>query len=210
MIAALYVETGGCYYGLADVDPWDRERDARLYAGPHPVVAHPPCERWSSLNNLVLCRYPHRAEEFAHGNDGGCFRSALAAVRRWGGVLEHPAQSRAWWTFDLPAPARGHWQRGICGGWAIEVDQAAWGHSARKLTWLYVFGAEPPDMGLLANVTGKVVRPYRTRNPDGTWTRRNFSREITHKAAKATPIQFRDLLLAIARDVSKTKTCDAA
>ena len=41
-VAALYVEKGGVYYGLPDVDPWDEERDARLYAGPWPVVAHPP------------------------------------------------------------------------------------------------------------------------------------------------------------------------
>ena len=34
MIAALYVETGGCYFGLSHVDPWDRTRDARAYAGP--------------------------------------------------------------------------------------------------------------------------------------------------------------------------------
>ena len=46
MIAALYVQTGGAYYGLPDVDPWDEARDARLYAGPHPVVAHPPCGQW--------------------------------------------------------------------------------------------------------------------------------------------------------------------
>lgn len=67
MVAALYVETGGCYFNLPGVDPWDRERDARQYAGPHPVVAHPPCERWSSLNNLVLARYPDQSERFAHG-----------------------------------------------------------------------------------------------------------------------------------------------
>ncbi len=29
-VAALYVETGGCYFGLEDVDPWDINRDARL------------------------------------------------------------------------------------------------------------------------------------------------------------------------------------
>jgi len=46
MIAALYVQTNGCYFGLPDVDPWDEKRDARLYAGPWAVVAHPPCERW--------------------------------------------------------------------------------------------------------------------------------------------------------------------
>lgn len=45
-VAALYVVKGGCYFGLPGVDPWDEERDARRYAGPYPVVAHPPCERW--------------------------------------------------------------------------------------------------------------------------------------------------------------------
>lgn len=39
MIAALYVETGGCYFGLPDVDPWDELRDARKYEGPWSVVA---------------------------------------------------------------------------------------------------------------------------------------------------------------------------
>jgi hypothetical protein len=46
VIAALYVERGGPYFGIEGVDPWDEARDARTYAGPHPVVAHPPCERW--------------------------------------------------------------------------------------------------------------------------------------------------------------------
>ena len=47
-IAALYVEKNGAYYGLDGVDPWDEERDARKYAGPWPVVAHPPCQRWGA------------------------------------------------------------------------------------------------------------------------------------------------------------------
>ena len=46
MIAALYVESRGVYAGLPDVDLRDRDRDARTYAGPWPVVAHPPCARW--------------------------------------------------------------------------------------------------------------------------------------------------------------------
>ena len=49
MIAALYVQTGGSYYGVEGVDPWDEARDARLYSGPWPVVAHPPCQRWGKL-----------------------------------------------------------------------------------------------------------------------------------------------------------------
>ena len=34
MIAALFVEKNGIYFGLADVDPWDIHRDARTYTGP--------------------------------------------------------------------------------------------------------------------------------------------------------------------------------
>lgn len=80
MIAALFVATGGAYFDLPDVDPWDEVRDARLYVGPHPVVAHPPCSRWCRLAGLVEARWGHR-----RGDDGGCFASALASVRRWGG-----------------------------------------------------------------------------------------------------------------------------
>ena len=39
MIAALFVERGGVYWNQPGVDPWDEERDARLYAGPWPVIA---------------------------------------------------------------------------------------------------------------------------------------------------------------------------
>jgi hypothetical protein len=204
VIAALFVQKGGVYWDLPGVDAWDEERDARLYAGPWPVVAHPPCKRWGPLNNLVLVRYPHRAKEFAHGNDGGCFASALASVRRWGGVLEHPANTRAWKKFHLPAPGkRGVWQRGLCGGWSVEVNQAAWGHPARKPTWLYAFGVVLPSLVGSARTedTGARVRVYRIRNPDGSWTRREPNgptTEISHRAADSTPPAFRDLLLSIA------------
>ena len=49
MIAALYVAKNGSYIDLPGVDPWPEDRDARLYRGPHPVVAHPPCQRWGKL-----------------------------------------------------------------------------------------------------------------------------------------------------------------
>ena len=75
MIAALFVANPGCYFGLPDVDPWDVTRDARLYAGPYPVVAHPPCQLWVNFAALNFKRYG--GEHNRPGNDGGCFASAL-------------------------------------------------------------------------------------------------------------------------------------
>ena len=72
-VAALYVETGGCYFGLADVDPWDQARDARAYAGPHPVVAHPPCERWGRFWHGS----PRKPHQFDLGDDGAAFGQVL-------------------------------------------------------------------------------------------------------------------------------------
>src|SRR6266542_1132660 len=52
-VAALYVDPNGVYASLPDVEVWDEARDARLYAGPWPVVAHPPCARWCRLAGFV-------------------------------------------------------------------------------------------------------------------------------------------------------------
>lgn len=197
MIAALYVQRGGSYYGLPDVDPWDEERDARRYAGPWPVVAHPPCSRWCRLAGLVEARWGHK-----RGDDGGCFAAALASVRAWGGVLEHPAYSDAWSAFDLPAPPRsGGWVRGLCGGWACHVEQGRYGHAAKKATWLYAYGCELPSLRW-----GSV--------PDGesralvSWCGNRTSRfdkrpRVGKDAASKTPIEFRDLLIAMARSATR-------
>ena len=83
IVAALYVAKGGCYFGLPDVEPWDQAKDARTYAGPWPVVAHPPCERWGRYWGGAPTTWPRKVK----GDDGGCFAAALASVRRWGGIL---------------------------------------------------------------------------------------------------------------------------
>jgi len=195
MIAALYVHKGGCYYGLEGVDPWDEERDARLYDGPHPVVAHPPCSRWCRLAGLVEARWGH-----TRGEDGGCFAAALAAVRRWGGVLEHPAYSDAWLAFNLPTPPRvGGWQRGICGGYSAHVEQGRYGHRAKKATWLYAHGCDLPDLkwGSLPDGSSTALVSW-----CGNHTSKFDNRpRIGKAAAAATPEPFRDLLLGMARTV---------
>lgn len=186
MIAALYVETNGTYFGLDGVDPWDIARDARQYKGPHRVLAHPPCSAWCQLAYINQKRYGHKV-----GDDRGCFASALAAVRRWGGVLEHPAFSYAWPHFDLARPKRGKWLPTF-EGWVTEVSQSAYGHRARKRTWLYYVGDSKP-FDLDWSEPAPTAQVSFCKNHGNSPLPR-----LSKKEAKATPPAFRDLLLRLA------------
>ena len=196
MIAALYVSPSGHYAGLPDVELWDEARDARQYAGPWPVVAHPPCSRWCRLAGLVEARWGHRK-----GDDGGCFEAALRAVRTWGGVLEHPAYSDAFEAYGLPVPSQGGWQRTLCGGWVAHVEQGRYGHPAKKATWLYAHGVSE-----LPSLDWRTI-PDRASSALVSWCGNHTSkfekrRRVGKAVASATPERFRDMLLEMARSVA--------
>jgi hypothetical protein len=200
MIAALYVEPAGVYAGLPDIDLWDEARDARRYAGPWPVVAHPPYQRWGRFWHGST-RKPH---QYSLGDDQGCFAAALAAVRRWGGVLEHPADSHAWRAHGLLPPQRhAGWQSAdIMGGWSCYVEQGHYGHASRKPTWLYA-----------CHVTLPVLNWTRGEQRIPQWMIDRYGYEKARKIGivamiggkdktakrNATPPEFRDVLLSIAR-----------
>lgn len=194
VIAALYVEKGGAYYGLEGVDPWDEERDARLYAGPWPVVAHPPCARWSRLAGFTEARFG-----LERGDDGGCFEAALASVREFGGVLEHPAFSKAWDRYGLTEPAwRGGWTMGLDGGATCYVEQGRYGLPVKKATWLYAYGMDDlPELrwGYTPDSEGE--------RPNGPWGGIDGWRDSwTTKGSggtSRTPPAFRHALIDIAR-----------
>ena len=179
-VAALYVYGDGIYDDLPGIDLWDEKRDARLYNGPHPVIAHPPCKRWSLMGQ---CR------GLRDGIDGGCFKAALNAVRTYGGVLEHPAHSLAWERFDLPRPAGAGWVGGFWdGGYSCEVDQRWYGHEANKPTWLYAYGCELPSLQW-----GRAPKGEKTVG-------RSWGQGRDHQRS-GTPAAFRDVLLDMARSV---------
>lgn len=198
-LAALYVMADGPYASIPGLDPWDASRDARRYAGPHPVVARPPCERWG--------RYwfggPSARVRRVKGDDNGCFAAALASVRRYGGILEHPAANHAWAHFGLNRPPRaGGWVKADdCGGWTCCVDQLWYGHRAQKATWLYAVGCELPDL-IWGKSTGGVRLDEGFHSAAERKARKRYSGKLERLSKyqrAATPPTFRDLLIAIAQ-----------
>lgn len=189
MIAALFVQPRGIYANRPDVDPWPEDRDARTYAGPWSVVAHPPCASWG--------RYAKPTPESTArgpllGDDGGTFRAAVDAVRRFGGVLEHPRDSKAWARYGLATPTEAGWTRSVFAPreWVCLVDQGHYGHVAQKPTWLlFVGNTEPPAL-----TWGPSSPP-----PIGTGARRGNLESLSKVQRAATPPAFADLLISLAR-----------
>lgn len=207
IVAALYVDTDGAYYGIPGVDPWNEARDARMYRGGSPVVAHPPCQRWGKYWHGA----PNNPHRYRLGEDGGCFASALTAVRNYGGVLEHPAHSKAWRFFGLLSPPQnGGWVRADeYGGWTCHVEQGHYGHIARKPTWLYACKTELPE--LVWGPSPQRINPvalgrygYQKARKIGVLAMVG-GKEKT-RIRNATPAAFRDLLLNMAMTVPDGKT----
>jgi hypothetical protein len=216
-IAALYVETGGCYFSLPGVEVVGHGEDhadgtttvhldGRAYAGPWPVVAHPVCKRWGRFWHGST-RKPH---QFRLGEDGGCFAHALAVARKCGGVIEHPCDSKAWEFFGLNKPPRtGGWVHADeFGGWTCCVDQGRYGHFANKLTWLLVYGVDPAELPDLIWGKGEQrLHPVALEKHGYAKARRIGMMAMVGGKDKVrirnrTPAAFRDLLLSIARSVS--------
>lgn len=205
-VAALYVEDGGCYCGLPDVDPWTESRDARQYSGPLPVVAHPPCQRWGRFWHGST-RKPH---QFRRGEDQGCFASALTAVRNYGGVIEHPAGSSAWGYFGLIKPKAGQgWTRADeFGGYTCQVDQRHYGHAAPKPTWLYAVGVDLPELVWVKSdrtPPAWMVERYGEAKARKIGVVAMIGGKHKTRIRNATPPEFRDVLLAIARTSKITR-----
>jgi hypothetical protein len=181
-IPVLFVRPDSIYFDLPAADPYDAARNALAWSGGSPVVAHPPCRLWGRLRH------------FSTAPDFERFMAiwAVAQVRRWGGVLEHPAASSLWPRCALPRPGAG---RDECGGWTLPVDQIWWGHRARKPTWLYICGIAPRDIPAM---------PYSMAEPRAVIARdrrggRNIDLpHVSHREREATPPDFASWLVDLA------------
>ncbi len=134
-VSALYVDTErGPYRDLVGGENcYGVDRDARTFRGPGPVVAHPPCGPWGGLRMFCTKQDPSLAP------------IAVAQVRKYGGVLEHPCGSLLWRHCGMPRPFR-RLPSFVGREWALQVDQVRWGHPCRKRTWLFFVGVTPRDL----------------------------------------------------------------
>jgi len=195
VIAALYVDTRRGPYPALGVDCWDEARDATRYDGTGPVIAHPPCAAWG--------RYARRALD-----DGHTGPVAVAQVRRLGGVLEHPRDSRLWIACRLPPPGGLPDEHG---GYTIAVYQRDWGHPADKPTWLYIVGCPraelpampPPRPAREAWLPARrVLSPGRLHSPRPRGTRGIVER-MARTERHLTPPALASWLVEVARAVEK-------
>lgn len=154
-------------------------------------------------------------------SDADCARRAVEQVRKFGGVLEHPAGSRLWEACRLPLPfcddvervktcrARKRSPAGGCitdhfGGYTIEVAQCEWGHVARKRTWLYLVGvprealeAPPfPGRGPTHYASGGRTKSSRQGAPVPPGTK-----VCSAAQRRKTPTLFAEYLIRLARSV---------
>lgn len=199
MIAALFVERNGIYFDDPRIEPWDVERDAMMYPGPHKVIAHPPCQRWGRYwgGGPML----HGTEkQLLKGNDNGCFAQALWAVRTFGGVLEHPEASHAWLWYGINRPLRnsGWIKADDYGGWTCCVSQGYYGHNAQKLTWLYIVDANLQELKW-GKCPGKQLMEdsYHSKAERARLRKTGICHRMSKKQRAATPKEFKELLINV-------------
>ncbi len=182
MVAVLFARQDSIYKTIPGCDVWDIDRDARMWPGGEPAIAHPPCRAWASLRH---CAKPRDGEkDLAH--------FAIAKLRQFGGVLEHPLRSTLWPAAGLPKPG----ERDEFGGWTLPVNQHWWGHRARKATLLYIVGCSPADIPDMPIVLGEATHTV------GLWSGRNRATcrpSILKHEYESTPEAFARWLVELAR-----------
>lgn len=184
MVSVLYAQSDSVYKTLPDCDVWDKERDARVWPGNTTVVAHPPCGQWGRLRNFARRDISEKSMAVL----------AVLAVRKYGGVLEHPKGSLLWRHCRLPAAG----QYDAWGGYTMPVLQHWFGHRADKATWLYIVGcpvSSLPPYPLIMGTSPFVVQ---------TKKKTDHRPHLPKKERLATPKPMAEWLLEVARRCGET------
>lgn len=166
-VSVLFARKDSIYKELPNCDVWDIDRNAMLWPGGNSIIAHPPCRLWGRLRKFSNAPESEK--------DTGRF--AVQMVRKWGGVLEHPAGSLLWKDQNLPLPG----QFDNYNGYTLAAPQIWWGHKANKSTWFYIVG-----------FSGSLSIPFTLAYPSHvvkTSKKRNRLPYLSHSDRERTPIK---------------------
>jgi hypothetical protein len=189
-VAVLFARADSIYKTLPGTDVWDIERNARLWPGGAPVVAHPPCRAWGRLRKFANPRKGERQLAIW----------SVRQVRRFGGVLKHPVGSLLWKKAGLPPPG----QVDRYGGWTLPIHQNWWGHRAEKATLLYIVGCAPGDTPPIPLRLGEATHVVQSRK------RFDYRPHITKAEREHTPPELAQWLCELARRCAISQTTDPA
>lgn len=181
-IAVLFARSDSVYKTLPGTDVYDIARDALTWPGGCPVIAHPPCRAWGRLRTFANPRAGEK--ELALW--------AVEQVRRWGGIIEHPASSTLWPAAGLPKPG----EIDQYGGLTFGIHQHTMGHRAEKKTLLYIVGTSPALWPRLPLVMDEPTHVIQSRK------RKDYRPHVSKAEREHTPEALARWLLDVARTCS--------
>jgi hypothetical protein len=131
-ITVLFTRSNSSPYLALGCDCYDAKRDALTWRGHTPAIYHPPCRSWGKLSHFS--KHQPAERELAIWS--------MEKVRSFGGVLEHPIDSKLWAESSCASwGIRDHF-----GGVLVPLEQSAFGHRAPKRTGLYMVGIAIPEI----------------------------------------------------------------
>lgn len=186
MVSILYTRSDSIYNSLG-VDCWDINRDARNWPGGNSIVAHPPCRAWGQLSHMAK---PRPDEKYLAID-------AIAKIRKYGGILEHPRASKLWHVLKLPLGN----EIDEYGGYTLFVNQHWWGHKAQKKTLLYICGVDRSELPAIP-LSFDLIE-YWVMNGNRRASDKNYMKLISKRERESTPIDFAKWLIAVAEKCNK-------
>lgn len=185
-IVILFARKDSIYKKFIECDVYDKDRDALTFDADNVIIAHPPCRLWGRLRHFSK----------APDNEKNLALWVIDMIRKNGGILEHPANSKLWSEKNLPPINK--YDR--YGGFIISYPQFYWGHKANKNTKFYICGIKLTDLPEI---------PFKMGEPDFViaLSKRNNKRkkEVTKKEREATPEKLAIWLIDTAKIINERK-----
>ncbi len=184
MTSILFCEEKSIYKTL-NCDVYDIKRNALNVSNTTPAIYHPPCRMWSRLKTL---------SNFYPGEKWLAVWS-LIRIRKYGGILEHPAGSSLFHKYAPLTPVPDSY-----GGFIISVNQHWFGHVAQKKTYLYIVGCSPSQLPPIPLNFSAIE--YTISNSKKS---KQKIKESPKKYRNYTPILFAQWLLDIIQVINQNK-----